>query len=102
NFTYDGNGNLSQITLLAANGQTQTYTFNYTTLHVNTYLSDCAAGVTGMHQDVTVLQSITLPSNLSYSFTYDQGVFEDNNAVSGCAGAGPAHNMYTSTLGNVL
>ncbi|MBI1748460.1 MAG: hypothetical protein HYR55_18025 [Acidobacteria bacterium] len=98
NLTYDVNGNLSQITLMAANGQTQTYVFGYTTLHVNTYLSDCGAGVTGMHQDVTVLQSITLPNNLSYSFTYDQGVLEDNTAVSGCAGAGPAHNVYTSTL----
>jgi hypothetical protein len=52
-------------TLTGANGGTETYAFAYTTLYVNTYLSDCTAAGLGVYAGVTALQSITLPNGLA-------------------------------------
>ncbi len=89
---------LTKVTAPGANGQTQTYYFGYTPVHVNTELVDCTA--VPIHQDMTVLSWILLPNGLLYRFEYAPGPFEAPDYTTPCQLEPPigGHGTATTTL----
>lgn len=70
------NGNLIYYDVLNSQGSTSRFTVTTTTINVNTSFGQ--SGVTEYSGSFAAIQSITLPDQTSYSFTYDSGTTSGN------------------------
>lgn len=70
------NGSTTYYDVLNSQGSTSRYTVTTATVNVNTNFGQ--SGVTEYSGSFSAVQSITLPDNTSYSFTYDSGTTAGN------------------------